>query len=85
MPDPELIEANEQRVLYLRRAGILTGAQVDSMYCVSLLEFLLGDRLQEAKDYHQHRIAVHLAEACASVEVSIEQQKSMEARRKLSL
>jgi hypothetical protein len=81
MRDQELVDANEGRLARLCGAGI--PVPMDEMYMVSLLEFLIGDRLEEAEDHHDHRIALILAKAEANLEVRMQQLREEEARNTL--
>ena len=83
--DPELVYANANRIGHLRSLGIPVAGDVDLLRVSSLLEFLIGDRLDEAEEFHQRRIALILANAEANVEVAIEQRQAAENRRKLTI
>jgi hypothetical protein len=81
MRDQELADANEARLARLRGAGV--PVPIDEMYMVSLLEFVLGDKLEEARNYHDHRVAIILAKAEANLEVMLEQMNAAQARQTL--
>ena len=76
-----IAEENERKRAYLFQSGI--AVPTDQMYLVSLLEFLCGDDLAEAKDSHEHRIAPILDKAVTNLGVMQERQESARARATL--
>lgn len=72
----EIKDANEQRRAYLAGSGI--AVPMDQMYVTSLLEFLLLEDLDDAKAYHERRIAPILDQAIGKL---IQAQEAAEEAR----
>lgn len=73
--------ANAARVGYLRSHGVQP--PIDLMYVASLLEFIVGDRVAEAREFHERRVALILDNAVGGLAVAEEQMRSAQARATL--
>lgn len=74
----QLVAANEARRTYLAENRV--HVPLDDMYLVSLLEFALGDDLDEAKLHHERRIASILDEAAGNLAVLKQQAAEAQAQ-----
>jgi hypothetical protein len=70
--------ANQARIAYLASHGVTV--PIEQMYVTSLLEYLLGDGLGAAREYHEGRVAVILDQAVTRFGAAEEQRRSAQAR-----
>lgn len=73
-----LIHANEARAMYLAQIG--QPPPIEFMRLTSLLEYILGDDLPGAIEYHEKRLAVILEQAIATLPQQMEEAKNAQAR-----
>jgi hypothetical protein len=79
-PIADVAAANQARLRYLAEHGVQV--PIDQVYATSLLEFLLGDRLDEAREYHEMRFAGLLDRSIGGLlQVAEHQQAAQEEQR----
>lgn len=80
-PEPTLAQINEQKAAFLFQNGVPVPR--DQVYMVSLLEFLCGDELEAAKQYHEERFGAQLDRALANRGAASEQAAAAQRRAEL--
>lgn len=77
----ELTAQNEAKAQYLRANGI--PVPTDQMYVTSLLEYLVLDALDDAKLYHEQRIAPILDRSVERLQILAQQAAEAQAQAEL--
>jgi hypothetical protein len=78
-----LRQANAARIQYLTEQGVQV--PMDLLYVTSLLEFVIGPNIGEARQYHELRMAGILDQAVANLGVVQERNRLQEIRNRLVL